>query len=237
MAELSQRVQDTIVMIVTLMWAHGQKKDIAITSADILCQDMRRKLTGERPTDKYFRDAGELADRIIAGGWEELAGVPVQEVMMRRCVELCGKGPRASPELLPFSRRLLAGGWQLLQEGLRQRRAVRGSFLDVGQSFFEDLTLLGVGGFHVFHQLRKGRHLAAQLLALGVTLKDGTRLVERILGGLDLDGFLAGSAGAAERKDGEDEGDAKNGDLLHGGCYLKERIQKGLNERRGLSRP
>jgi acyl-CoA dehydrogenase len=83
MAELSQRVQDTIVMIVTLLWAHGQKKDIAIASADILCQDMRRKLTGERPTDKYFRDASELADLIIAGGWEELSGVPVQEIMMR----------------------------------------------------------------------------------------------------------------------------------------------------------
>jgi alkylation response protein AidB-like acyl-CoA dehydrogenase len=83
MAELSQRVQDTIVMIVTLMWAHGQRKDIAIASADILCQDLRRKLTGERPADKYFRDAGELADMIIAGGWEELAGVPQQEIMMK----------------------------------------------------------------------------------------------------------------------------------------------------------
>jgi len=83
MAELSQRVQDTIVMIVTLMWAHGQKTNIAVASADILCQDLRRKLTGERAADKYFRAVGELADMIIAGGWEELAGVPVQEIMMR----------------------------------------------------------------------------------------------------------------------------------------------------------
>ena len=83
MAELSQRVQDTIVMIVTLMWAHGQKKEIAIASADILCQDMHRKLTGQRPTDSYFRDVSELADKIIAGGFEELAGVPRQEIMMR----------------------------------------------------------------------------------------------------------------------------------------------------------
>ncbi len=82
-AELSQRVQDTIVMIVTLIWAHGQKRDLAIASADILCQDLRRKLTGERPTDKYFRDVGELADMIIAGGWEELAGVPAEEIMMK----------------------------------------------------------------------------------------------------------------------------------------------------------
>jgi hypothetical protein len=82
-AELSQRVQDTIVMIVTLMWAHGQKKEIAIASADVLCQDLRRKLTGERPSDAYFRTVGELADKIIAGGWEELSGVPVEEIMMR----------------------------------------------------------------------------------------------------------------------------------------------------------
>jgi alkylation response protein AidB-like acyl-CoA dehydrogenase len=82
-AELSQRVQDTIVMIVTLMWAHGQKKEIATASADVLCQDLRRKLTGERPSDAYFRTVGDLADKIIAGGWEELSGVPVEEIMMR----------------------------------------------------------------------------------------------------------------------------------------------------------
>src|SRR5262249_10870519 len=46
-AELSQRVQDIIVMIVTLLWAHQQKSEIAIASADILCQDLERKLTGE----------------------------------------------------------------------------------------------------------------------------------------------------------------------------------------------
>ncbi len=82
-AELSQRVQDSIVMIVTLMWAHGQNKEIAIASANILCQDLRRKLTGERPSDKYFRAVGELADKIIAGGFEDLAGVPRQEIMMK----------------------------------------------------------------------------------------------------------------------------------------------------------
>jgi hypothetical protein len=83
MSELSLRVQDTIVMIVTIMWAHQKKAEIAIASADILCQDMRRKLTGERPSDSYFKAVGELADKIIAGGFEDLAGVPRQEIMMR----------------------------------------------------------------------------------------------------------------------------------------------------------
>src|SRR4051794_1112281 len=63
--------------------AHGQKKDISIAAADILCQDMRRKLTGERPSDRYFRDVGELADKIIAGGWEELSGISAQDIMMK----------------------------------------------------------------------------------------------------------------------------------------------------------
>jgi len=82
-AELSQRVQDTIVMIVTLLWAHQQKNEIAIASADMLCQDLRRKLTGERPSDSYFRAVSDLADKIIAGGYEDLAGVRREEIMMK----------------------------------------------------------------------------------------------------------------------------------------------------------
>jgi alkylation response protein AidB-like acyl-CoA dehydrogenase len=82
MAELSQRVQDTITMLVTIPWAHGQGKPIAVAAADILCQDLRRKLTGERPSDRYFRDINNLADMILAGGSEDLTGVPRQEVLM-----------------------------------------------------------------------------------------------------------------------------------------------------------
>lgn len=83
MAELSLRVQDTVVMLVTALWAHGQKKEIAIASADILCQDLQRKLTGQRPSDAYYRDVGRLADQIVAGGFEELAQVPLEEILMK----------------------------------------------------------------------------------------------------------------------------------------------------------
>jgi len=83
MAELSLRVQDTVVMLVTAMWAHTQKKEIAIASADILCQDLHRKLTGQRPSDAYFRDVNRLADLILAGGFEELAQVPREEILMK----------------------------------------------------------------------------------------------------------------------------------------------------------
>ncbi len=49
----------------------------------MLCQDLKRKLTGERPSDAYFRTACDLADKIVAGGFEDLAGVPREEIMMR----------------------------------------------------------------------------------------------------------------------------------------------------------
>jgi acyl-CoA dehydrogenase len=83
MAELSQRVQDTIVMVVTALWGHQQSNEVAAGATDILCQDLRRKLTGERPSDRYFRDVSELADKIVTGGFEDLAGVPQQEILMR----------------------------------------------------------------------------------------------------------------------------------------------------------
>ena len=83
MAELSQRVQDTITMLVTIQWAHGQNKEIAVAAADILCQDLRRKLTGARPSDRYFRDVQQLADMVYAGGFEDLAGVDRHEILMK----------------------------------------------------------------------------------------------------------------------------------------------------------
>jgi hypothetical protein len=83
MAELSQRVQDTVIILVTALWGHQQKNEAALAAADILCQDLRRKLTGQRPSDRYFRDVGQLADRIVSGGFEALAGVPQEEILMR----------------------------------------------------------------------------------------------------------------------------------------------------------
>ncbi|MFO0807174.1 MAG: acyl-CoA dehydrogenase family protein [Gemmataceae bacterium] len=83
MTELSQRTQDTIVMLVTALWGHRQASEAAKSSADILCQDLRRKITGERPSDRYFRDVGRLADLVLAGGFEALAGVSRAEILMR----------------------------------------------------------------------------------------------------------------------------------------------------------
>jgi hypothetical protein len=71
------------VILVTALWGSQQKDEAAKAAADILCQDLRRKLTGERPGDSYFRDAVKLGEMIVGGGFEALAGVPRHEIMMK----------------------------------------------------------------------------------------------------------------------------------------------------------
>jgi alkylation response protein AidB-like acyl-CoA dehydrogenase len=83
MAELSQRVQDTVVLLVTAFWGQRQNNETSLLAADILCQDLRRKLTGQRPSDAYFRDCSALAERIVGGGFEAIAGVSHEEILMR----------------------------------------------------------------------------------------------------------------------------------------------------------
>ena len=83
MAVLSQRIQDTVTVLVTALWGHRQKHEPAVLAADMLCQDLRRKLTGQRPSDRYFKDAVKLADVILSGGFELIAGVPQTEILMK----------------------------------------------------------------------------------------------------------------------------------------------------------
>ncbi len=82
-AELSQRIQDNVVILVTALWGHQQKNEIALGSADLLCQDLRRKLTGQRASDRYFRQVSDLAETILSGGFDAIAGVPQDEILMK----------------------------------------------------------------------------------------------------------------------------------------------------------
>jgi alkylation response protein AidB-like acyl-CoA dehydrogenase len=78
---MSQRVQDTLVMLVTAMYAHSKGDEATIAAADVLCQDLRRKLTGEQPSDAYFRDCNKLADMVIEGKFTQIAGVEETPVL------------------------------------------------------------------------------------------------------------------------------------------------------------
>ena len=82
-AELSQRVQDTIIILVTALYAHEQRNDVYVHAADILCQDLTRKLEGQRASDGYFKSCSKLADRIIAGEFPGLSDVEQAEILFK----------------------------------------------------------------------------------------------------------------------------------------------------------
>jgi acyl-CoA dehydrogenase len=82
MAELSQRLQDLVVILTTSSWAGRQSSEVVHQAADIFCQDMTRRLTGKRPSDRYFREVTKLGEAIEAGGFDALAGIPAEEILM-----------------------------------------------------------------------------------------------------------------------------------------------------------
>ncbi len=82
MAELSQRVQDLVVILATSVWAGHQSSDLVQDAADILCQDLTRKLTGKRPTDAYYRAVTKLGEKIAEGGFEAIAGLEAEPILM-----------------------------------------------------------------------------------------------------------------------------------------------------------
>ncbi len=82
MAELSQRLQDLVVILATACWAGRQDNKLVQLAADVLCQDLRRKLTGGRPTDAYFRAVTRLGADVAEGGFEAIAGVDAGEILM-----------------------------------------------------------------------------------------------------------------------------------------------------------
>jgi len=83
MAELSQRLQDLIGILVTATYAARQDDELIRASADIVCQDLRRKLSGSRPDGKYFKAVTQLGKKIAEGGFSILDGIEELEVMQK----------------------------------------------------------------------------------------------------------------------------------------------------------
>ena len=83
MAELSSRVQKLVVMLCTSLYAAQQNDEVVRAAADVLCQDLTRELTGERPSDRYFRAVTTLGEQIADGGFTSIAGLKPDEILMR----------------------------------------------------------------------------------------------------------------------------------------------------------
>ncbi len=83
MAELSQRIQDTGRDARHQPLGRQAARQLDADAADILCQDLTRKLTGKRPSDSYFRAVTKLGKAIDEGGYQEIAGIPAEPILMK----------------------------------------------------------------------------------------------------------------------------------------------------------
>ncbi len=82
MSELSSRAQKLVVMLCTSLYAASQDNEVVRHAGDIICQDLTRELSGNRPTDRYFRSITKLGESIVDGGFESIAGLKPDEIMI-----------------------------------------------------------------------------------------------------------------------------------------------------------
>jgi alkylation response protein AidB-like acyl-CoA dehydrogenase len=82
MSELSGRVQKTLVILITCMYAASRKEELVTQAGEILCRDLTRELVGRRPSDGYFRQVNQLGEAIAEGGFPALAGIEPDEILM-----------------------------------------------------------------------------------------------------------------------------------------------------------
>jgi alkylation response protein AidB-like acyl-CoA dehydrogenase len=82
MSELSARIQSLVIMLCASLYAARQDDEVLRSAADVLCQDLKRQLTGQRPSDRYFRAATKLGEQIVEGGFRSIAGMKVDEILM-----------------------------------------------------------------------------------------------------------------------------------------------------------
>ncbi|MEZ6117912.1 MAG: acyl-CoA dehydrogenase family protein [Pirellulaceae bacterium] len=82
MSELSARIQNLVIMLCTSLYAARQGDEVLQTAGDVLCQDIKRQLTGKRPSDRYFRKVTKLGELIADGGFQSVAGLNPDSILM-----------------------------------------------------------------------------------------------------------------------------------------------------------
>ena len=82
MSVISAKLQDTVVMLVTSLYADQSDDAITRAAADTVCRELRKRITGEAMTDGDFRQVTKLGSMIADDGWSELDGVRQSKIMM-----------------------------------------------------------------------------------------------------------------------------------------------------------
>lgn len=82
MSELSTRVQWATTILCTALHAARQENEVIREAAWAVCQHLRDRLTGRRPSDQYFRRVTKLGAAIADGQFPGLDLAAVDEILM-----------------------------------------------------------------------------------------------------------------------------------------------------------
>lgn len=75
-AELTQRVVDATVILCTALYAGRRSDELITLAADTMCDELTQKLTGKRPSDKYFRKVTKLGEAVADGEFAAIPAIP-----------------------------------------------------------------------------------------------------------------------------------------------------------------
>ena len=81
MSQLSSKMQDALVMLVTSQYAALSKDEVTEAAGLSMCSELRRRITGRKATDAEFRQVTRLGTRIAEDGWRELDGVQAGAIL------------------------------------------------------------------------------------------------------------------------------------------------------------
>ena len=82
MAELSQRAQNLVTILVTALHARN-KPEVVVNAADVMCEELTLDYTGRRPSDKDLKNLTQLGAQIAEHGFDDLtANVAENDILM-----------------------------------------------------------------------------------------------------------------------------------------------------------
>ena len=82
MAALSLEVQDLMTILCTSLYAGSHEEELVREAAAVVCQELTNKVTARKPSDRHFRAMTELGGAIAEGGFQSIAGLTPDEILM-----------------------------------------------------------------------------------------------------------------------------------------------------------
>jgi len=83
MTDLSQRLQDAVVILVTSLYGSKQKDPLTQQACEVICAQLSRGLTNKRASNRDWRRVTELGGAIADNGWSELGGLEAEDILMK----------------------------------------------------------------------------------------------------------------------------------------------------------